>query len=61
MKFKIGDLLLFLLWGALCTIIFNIINPSNYIGELILIFLLGGLGVTMGGYFRNKRKKRYFS
>ena len=61
MKFQIGDLLLFLLWGALCTIIFNIINASNYIGELILIFLLGGLGVTMGGYSRNKRKKRYFS
>lgn len=61
MRFTIGDLLLFLLWGALCTIIFNIINPSNYIGELILVFLLGGLGATMGGYFRNRKKKRYFS
>ncbi|MBT2667346.1 hypothetical protein J7J00_17860 [Bacillus sp. ISL-4] len=61
MKFTIGDLLLFLLWGALCTIIFNIINPSNYIGELILVVLLAGLGATIGGYFRNRKKKRCFS
>ncbi|MGG6361720.1 hypothetical protein ACQ5SI_21170 [Peribacillus frigoritolerans] len=61
MKFTIGDLLLFLLWGALCTIIFIIINPSNYIGELILVFLLAGLGATIGVYFRNRKKKRYFS
>ncbi|WP_057915334.1 hypothetical protein [Peribacillus muralis] len=61
MKFTIGDLLLFLLWGALCTIIFKLIKPSNYIGELILVVLLAGLGATMGGYLRNRKKKRYVS
>ncbi|MFJ7755844.1 hypothetical protein ACQKGI_21640 [Peribacillus muralis] len=53
MKFTKEDLLLFLLWGALCTVIFNIISPYNYIGELLLVFSLAGLGVTIKGYFRN--------
>ncbi|MFJ7513310.1 hypothetical protein ACIQW7_28460 [Peribacillus simplex] len=60
MKFTIGDLLLFLLWGALCTIIFNIINPSNYIGELILVFLLTGLGATMGGSLEIEKRRGTF-
>ncbi|MGE7879743.1 hypothetical protein [Peribacillus muralis] len=53
MNFTREDLLLFILWGALCTVIFNIISPSNYIGELILVFSLAGLGATIKGYFRN--------
>ncbi|WP_078415073.1 hypothetical protein [Priestia abyssalis] len=58
MKFTMRDLLFFILWGGISVIIFKIINPSNFIGELILMFLIGGSGSVVGGYFKDRKIKK---
>jgi hypothetical protein len=50
-------LLLFILWGGVSALIFQLISPSNLIIQFVLIFFIGAIGAYLGSYLRGSRKK----
>ncbi|WP_176544079.1 hypothetical protein [Priestia megaterium] len=50
-------LLLFILWGGISAFIFQLISPSNFVIQFVLIFFIGAIGAYLGSYLRRPRKK----
>lgn len=51
------SLLLFILWGGLSALIFQLVSPSSLLVQGILIFFIGSIGAYLGNYLRSARKK----
>ncbi|BFI99021.1 hypothetical protein [Priestia megaterium] len=51
------SLLLFILWGGLSALIFQLVSPSSLLVQCILIFFIGSMGAYLGNYLRSTRKK----
>jgi hypothetical protein len=51
------NLLLFILWGGLSALIFQLVSPSSLLVQCILIFFIGSIGAYLGNYLRSARKK----
>jgi len=50
-------LLLFILWGGVSALIFQLVSPSNLIIQFVLIFFIGAIGAYLGSYLRKPGKK----
>ncbi|MDD9795702.1 hypothetical protein [Priestia megaterium] len=58
MGIKAKSLLLFILWGGLSALIFQLVSPSNLLVQCILIFFIGATGAYLGNYLRSPRKNK---
>ncbi len=51
------NLLLFILWGGVSALIFQLVSPSILLVQCILIFFIGSIGEYLGNYLRSTREK----
>lgn len=57
MRITVKSLLLFILWGGLSALIFQLVSPSSLLVQCIIIFLIGAIGAYLGNCLRSQRKK----
>ncbi|GAB1780081.1 hypothetical protein PMEGAS67_55580 [Priestia megaterium] len=57
MRIIVKSLLLFILWGGLSALIFQLVSPSSLLVQCILIFLMGAIGAYLGNYLRSPCEK----
>jgi len=57
MRITAKSLLLFILWGGLSVLIFQLVSPSSLLVQCILIFFIGAIGAYLGNYLRSPREK----
>lgn len=57
MRITVKCLVLFILWGGLSALIFQLVSPSSLLVQCILIFLIGSIGAYLGNHLRSPREK----